>query len=55
VLNTLFTFLVPGACYLFGEAIANALWGETFSCNAGAVEMEAVRKIKNNLNETPRG
>jgi hypothetical protein len=46
-MNTLLTFLVPGACYLLGEAISNALWGETFPCHAGVVEMKAVRKIKN--------
>jgi hypothetical protein len=48
LMNILVTFIIPSACYLLGEAIANALWGETFPCYARAVEMKAEGIIKNN-------
>jgi hypothetical protein len=50
-MSILTTFIVPSACYLLGEAIANALWGKTFLCHARAVKMKALEIIKNNLSE----
>lgn len=37
LMNVVTTFIVPGVCYLLGEAIASALWGETLSCHARVV------------------
>jgi hypothetical protein len=48
-MSTAVTFIVPAACYLLGEAIANALWGETFPCYAGVLQVSAVGGIS----ETP--
>jgi hypothetical protein len=52
MMSILVTFIVPSTCYLLGEAIANALWGEAFPCHARAVNMKALGIIKNNLSET---
>jgi hypothetical protein len=35
-MNVLMAFIVPSAYYLLGEAVTNALWGETLSCHARA-------------------
>jgi len=37
MMNVLTTTIVPSACYLLGEAVANTLWGETLSCHAGVI------------------
>jgi hypothetical protein len=31
LMNVLVTFIVPSACYLLGEKMANVIWGE-FLC-----------------------